>query len=655
MPNFVALALVCSARDLPPLIPREALFASPERKAPQISPDGQTIAYLRQRKEGGYNLWLRSLTRDADHAISRDAVAFYTWSADGKRILFFKPAGGQTQHLYSIDLGTRLTRDLTPFEGVRARNLITAPKDAGEALIGLDLRDPNVSDMYRIDLETGALKLDTANPGDVLSWNADQRLNIRACSALNPEDASTAIRTRSSASAPWKTIFKAPFEESLETAQEPGGTSIVGFDSSSRSLFVVSAKGTDRSRLLRLDPSTGRIREEVTKTYGADIEILPDPLGAPRFAVLADPDLKHVEAVGYNYQKLEWKVIDPAYRADFDAIAKFHDGIFRILNRDAEDRKWLIEYTSDTAPTAYSVYDRTTKDSTLLFEDRPGLRQYALAPVQPFSLRARDDTKLIAYLTLPNGVEAKKLPLVLYPHPAAWGRDRWQFDPVVQLLANRGYAVLQVNARGSTGYGLKFLNDANGGWGLGAMQNDLTDAVHWVIAHGIADPARIAVLGGQYGGYAALAGLAFTPELYCCGVDMVGASDVGTLLDSLPEEWGPVRTRWIKRVGLDSRGVDFIRRISPLYHVTEMHAPLLIGQGANDPRVKLTHLEHIVGELRKMGGQATLVVYPDEANGLHRPENNLDFFGRAEEFLAKYLGGRSEPFQEVAGSSAQLH
>ncbi|HWA82861.1 MAG TPA: S9 family peptidase [Fimbriimonadaceae bacterium] len=655
MPIFVALALACAPRDLPPLIPREALFASPERTAPQISPDGQTIAYLRQRKEGGYSLWLRSLTRDADHAISDDDAASYTWSADSKRILFFKPSGDENRHLYSIDLATRRIRDLTPFEGVRAQNPITAPKDPGEVLIGLNLRDPHRYDMYRVDLETGAIKLDTVNPGDVLSWNTDQRLNIRACSAINPEDASTAVRTRASASAPWKTVFKAPFEESLEIAQEPGGTSVVGFNASGRSLFVVSAKGTDRSRLLRLDASTGRIREEVTKTYGADIEILPDSLGNPRFAVIADPDLKRVEAVGYNYQKLEWKVMAPACQADFDALAKFHDGVFRILGQDSEDRKWLIEYTSDIAPTAYAVFDRKSKVGTLLFEDRPDLRKYSLAPVQPFSLRARDDTKLIAYLTLPTGMDAKKLPLVLYPHPGAWGRDRWQFDPVVQLLANRGYAVLQVNARGSVGYGLQFLNDANGGWGIGAMQNDLTDAVHWVIAHGIADPARIAVLGGQYGGYAALAGLAFTPELYCCAVDMVGPSDVGVLRDTLPEDWGPSRTRWIRRVGLDSRGIDFVRRISPLYHVSEMHAPLLIGQGANDPRVKLANVEQIVGELRKLGGQVTFVVYPDEAHNLGRPENNLDFFGRAEEFLGKYLGGRAEPFQEIAGSSAQLH
>jgi len=507
--------------------------------------------------------------------------------------------------------------------------------------------------MYRIDLDSGALNLDTANPGDVLSWNADSKLVIRACSAIDPADASTSIRTRTTANSPWKTIWKVPFEESLQLAQQNGGTSIVGFSSNGRSLLVVSALGTDTSRLLRLDAGTGRIREQITPPRGADIDTLPDPSGEERYAVLTDPDLKRIEAVGYDYQKLEWKVSDPAFQADFDALAKYREGIFRIVNKDASDRKWVVAYSSDMETTLYCVYDRSDRSISPLFEEQPGLDKWLLSPHRPFAFRARDDAKLVAYLTTPVGVSGKILPLVLYPHGGPWARDTWGIDPTVQLLANRGYAVLQVNFRGSAGYGTKFLNAGTGGWGVGVMQNDLTDAVNWAIAQGIADPNHIGVMGGSYGGYATLSAVAFTPMLYACGVDIVGPSDVQTLLDSIPDYWGPIKKRWIRRIGFDKGGDSLDRRISPLYHASEIHAPLLIGHGANDPRVKLKHSQMLVDAIRKGGGNVTFIVYPDEGHGFSRPENNLDFYGRVEEFLAKHLGGRAEPWVEVRGSTAQ--
>lgn len=474
--------------SLPPLIPRAVLFQQPERQAPIIAPDGRTLAVLRAASGGGFNIWLRPTDSAAERQLTKFAgggIDGYTWSSDGRRILFLR-----RDHLWSVEVASGISRDLTPFEGIRAQELLTAERDPGEALVGLNLRDRHVFDMYRIDLETGAVKLDTVNPGDVLSWTADRHLAIRACSAINPEDGSTAVRTRSSGRSPWRTIFKAPFEESLQIAQQPEGGSIVGFNSTGRSLLVVSAKGTDTSRLLKIDASTGRVLKDLTQPYGADIETLPDSLGARRFAVLADPELKQIESVGYNYQKLEWKVIEPSCQADFDAITKFHEGVFRVVSRDSDDRRWVVEYDSDEGPSAYSVYDRDTRHSALLFEDRPELGKYQLAQTHPFAFRARDDQKLIAYITTPVGLVAKGLPLVLYPHPGPWDRSRWGYDPVVQLLANRGYAVLQVNYRGSTGYGTKFLNAANGQWGVGVMQNDLTDAVHWAIAQGIADPKK---------------------------------------------------------------------------------------------------------------------------------------------------------------------
>lgn len=654
-----ALALaVCSRPGLPALIPRSVLFGNPERTSPQISPDGRTLALCRPSKDGVVNIWVRPISGGNERMITHDrgaGIYAYKWSSDGRRILFFKDhEGDEVAHLYSTELDSGLVRDLTPFEGVRAQNLITAPRTPDEILVGLNLRDRHVFDMYRIHLTSGEVSLDTRNPGDVLSWTADQKLNIRACSALDPKDASTSIRTRSSSSSPWKTIYRVPFDQSLQTAQQNGGTSIVGFNSTGRSLVIVSAAGTDTSRLLKIDASTGRVREEITAPRGADIDSLGDLVGDEVYAVLADLGFDRIEAVGYNYQRLDWKAVDPEFQADLDALTKFHEGDFQVVSRDASDRKWVVSYVCDTGPTLFALYDRVTKKSRTLFEDNPSLRSYALAPMKIVSFRARDDMKIVGYLTLPLGVPDKGLPLVVYPHGGPWFRDRWGFDPTVQLLANRGYAVLQVNFRGSIGYGTKFLNSGTGGWGIGSMQNDITDAAHWAIAQGIADPSKIAILGGSYGGYATLSALAFTPELYTCGVDLVGPSDVSVLVDSIPDYWGPIKKRWVRRIGLDVHGPEFAREISPLYHAADIRAPLLIGHGANDPRVNLKQSEKLADEVRKQGGDVTLVVYSDEGHGFSRPENNLDFFSRVEEFLAKHLGGRSEARTQVKGSTAEL-
>ena len=327
---------------------------------------------------------------------------------------------------------------------------------------------------------------------------------------------------------------------------------------------------------------------------------------------------------------------------------------FLVTSRDRADARWIVAGFRADGPTSFYLYDRRTQRLEHLFDDVPELKDYTLAPVEPVRFKARDGLPLLAYLTLPPGGPAKQLPLVLYVHGGPWFRDRWGYDPVGQWLANRGYAVLQVQFRASSGFGKRHLNAGNGQWGVGSMQHDLTDAVRWAVGKGIAAPRRVGILGASYGGYATLAGLAFTPELYACGVDIVGPSSVTTLLQSIPPYWAPVKRRWQLRVGDVEADSVFARRISPLFHADAIRAPLLIGHGANDPRVKLVESERIVAALRARGLPVTFVVYPDEGHGFGRPQNNLDFFGRAEDFLRQHLGGRSEPWQAVEGSSAEV-
>jgi dipeptidyl aminopeptidase/acylaminoacyl peptidase len=328
-------------------------------------------------------------------------------------------------------------------------------------------------------------------------------------------------------------------------------------------------------------------------------------------------------------------------------------GVFFVENRDRADRKWTVSMLRPDGPLRYYLYDRDSGKLEFLFADRPKLADVKLAPVEFTHIRARDGMSLPAYLTAPVGVPRKGLPLVLYVHGGPWFRDDWFYDPTVQLLANRGCAVLQVQFRGSIGFGPKHLNASTRQWGA-AMQDDLTDAVRWAIAEKIADPKRVAIVGGSYGGYATLAGLAFTPELYACGVDIVGPSNVATALAAFPSWWAPVKKRWVMRVGDAENDAELNRRISPLFHASSIRAPLLIGHGANDPRVKQSESDQIVAALRERKLPVTYVVYPDEGHGFGRTENALDFTARMEDFLAQHLGLRHEPLAPVRGTSAEL-
>ena len=642
---FLAMAMAwmavapaqATASDIP-LIPRATLFGNPLKASPRISPCGTRLAYLAPSDKGVLNVWVRTIGTEDDVQVTNDThrgIRIHFWAEDGQNLFYLQDLNGdENWHVYAVDLKSKVVRDLTPFQGVRAGNVMLDKKYPNQMLVGLNLRDRRVFDMHRIDLATGAIVLDTKNPGDVLGWVTDPDFQIRACQAQNPRDASTIVRVRDGRDAPWRDLVVLPFGEN-------GG--VIDFSADGKSLYFMTSMGADTARLVRIDAATGKELQTIASDPKADLS-----------GAFIHPDTKKVQAVAFNYLKNEWRVLDPSIKEDFAALANLGRGEFYLGGRDRADTKWLVTYQVDDGPVAYYIYERATGKAELLFVNQPDLAKYKLARMKPVIIKARDGFKLVSYLTLPVGVKARNLPLVLNVHGGPWARDGWGYDPEAQWFANRGYACLQVNFRGSSGFGKKFLHAGDKQWGVGTMQHDLTDAVKWAIAEGIADSRKICIYGGSYGGYATLAGLVFTPELYACGVDIVGPSNIKTLFASIPPYWAPMKKRMLLQVGDVENDEAFNRSISPLFHASNIRVPLIVAQGANDPRVNIREADQIVKAMRDKNLPVTYVVYTDEGHGFARPDNRLDFYGRVDEFLAKYLGGRSEPWQKIEGTSAEV-
>ena len=635
--------------ELPPLIPREVLMGNPTRQSPQISPDGKRLTYLAPSNKDVLNIWMEPMGGGKAEMVTADSlrgIFGYHWAEDNQHLLFIQDReGDENWHVYSVNVDTREVKDLTPFEGVAAQDILTDRNHPNEILVGLNQRDKSKFDMHRINLQTGAVTMEAENPGDVSEWATDHDFHIRAATALDAKTNDTIIRVRDTADGPWRDITRWPFMEAGEVLARK----ILGFTPDGKSLYVQSCMGVDKLRLVVLDATTGEQTKVLAENKDKEIwNQWWEPV------IVMNPRTRTPEAVAFYYFKPQWKVLDQAVQKDFELLAKDPNTIFQIVGRDQSDRRWVVDYTSDVMPDSYYLYDRDTGKLDHLFDSEPKLAEYKLAHMEGKTFKARDGRTIPCYLTLPTGVEPKNLPLILSVHGGPWAQDYWGFDGWSQLFANRGYAVLQVNYRGSTGYGKDHVNAGIGQWGVGAMQNDLTDAVAWAVKQGIADPKRVGIVGGSYGGYATLAGLAFTPDTYACGVDLVGPSDVKTLFESFPPYWSVRKVRWIRRVGDVEHDDALNQKISPLYHVDAIKAPLLIGQGKNDPRVKQAHSDAIAAAIRKKGGSVQYVLYPDEGHGLGRPQNNMDFMGRVEEFLGQYLGGRKEPWVAVPGSSVQV-
>jgi dipeptidyl aminopeptidase/acylaminoacyl peptidase len=595
------------------------------------------MLYLRPSDDNVLNVWVRTLGRIDDHMVTRDSlrgIRTALWTENNVDLLYLQDQGGNENfHVYITDSFGYHTRDLTPHPGVRARGILLHPRRPAQMLVALNLRDRKIFDMYRINLTTGAETLDTENPGDVEEWYADTAFVIRAALAANEHDGSRTVRVRDTATAPWRDLITWPFGER---------GSFVGFSPDGQGCYVTSSLGSDVTRLVKLDLASGREMEVVASDPRCDVG-----------TVLKHPVTGALQAVSFNYLRTAWTVLDPSVAPDFAALAAVRDGDFEIVSRDRTDATWVVAYTVDDGPLTWYLYDRRTRQASKLFASQPALEATPLAKMQPVTITARDGRAMPSYLTLPVGVPGRRLPMVLDVHGGPWSRDTWGYSGTVQWLANRGYAVLQVNFRASSGFGKAHLNAGNAQWGQ-TMQDDLTDAVRWAIAKGYADPRRVAIMGGSYGGYATLAGLAFTPELYACGVDIVGPSNLRTLLSTIPPYWAVGRREMVMRMGEVEADSLFNHRISPLFHAERIRAPLLIGQGQNDPRVNVRESDQIVAAMRAHGLPVEYLLYKDEGHGFARPQNRLDFYGRAEQFLARHLGGRAEPFAPVEGSTAEV-
>ncbi|MBD1807626.1 S9 family peptidase [Microcoleus sp. FACHB-SPT15] len=621
-----------SATQLPPLIPRETLFGNPERTRPQLSPDGKYFAYIAPDEKNVLQVWLRTVGQEDDRKLTDDqkrGIRMYFWTYNADQLIYLQDSDGDENfHLYLVNIQSNIVRDLTPFQGVKAQVVEIDPELPDKVLVGLNLNNQQKFDVYCIDLNNGAVEFDTDNPGNIISWTADAKFQIRAATAATP-DGGYELLFRKTLDVPWETLRH-------WGPDEQGGA--VGFSADNQTLYVIGSHDANAQRLLALDLAS---REETIIAEDEQYDV---------GGILTHPTTRVIQAVSFDKDKVEWQILDESIAADFEAIAQVRDGEFGVTSRDLADKNWLVAYTTDDGPVYYYAYNRESKSSTLLFSNQPKLEELSLASMEPVSYEARDGLTIHGYLTIPVGLEPRNLPTVLLVHGGPWARDTWGYSPIVQWLANRGYAVLQVNFRGSTGYGKAFLNAGNRQWAA-TMHDDLIDGVNWLVKQGIADPEKIAIMGGSYGGYATLVGLTYTPDVFAAGVDIVGPSNLVTLMKSIPPYWAPLLANMYHRVGNLETEEEFLKSRSPLFFVDRIQKPLLIGQGANDPRVKQAESEQIVEAMKKAGKPVEYALYTDEGHGFARPENRLHFFAIAEEFLAKYLGGRFEPIGDIQGHS----
>ncbi|QSR84179.1 S9 family peptidase [Methylacidimicrobium sp. B4] len=621
---FQVPALLFSAppdRKAAPLIPLRVLFEEPKWASPRLSPDGAKLAYLAPH-QGVLNVWVRSLGSKDDRPITAEkgrGIRSFFWSPDSQTIFYLQDQGGnENNHLFGVDLAKGSASDLTPFQDVKVHLQADDPAHPRSLLLALNRRDPKVFDIYRLALPDNRLSLLAENPGNVIEWEEDHQYAIRARLSMLP-GARQEVSARVAVEAPWKALASWGPDES---------GSLAGFSPDDRSLWILSTVGANAERLLEIDPASGK---QTVLAEDAHYDVA---------AILTHPRTYRLEAVAFEREKLEWQFFDDRIREAFDYLQRQHPGEVMISSRDFADKTWAVAYSSDVDPTSFYLFWPGEKKLEFLFSSRPELASYRLAPMEPITFPARDGLLLHGYLTLPLGATGK-VPFVLLVHGGPWARDSWGFSPLVQLLANRGYGVLQVNFRGSTGYGKEFVNAGDREWG-GKMQADLIDAKHWAVAHGYADPARFAIMGMSYGGYATLAALSFVPGEFTCGVEAMGPSNLITMSRSIPPYWEPMRALFEKRLGSPEKDEAFLQERSPLFSADRIRVPLLIAQGANDVRVKRVESDQIVEAMRKHGLPVEYLLFPDEGHGFVRPEDRLQFFRATERFLAKHLGGRSE-------------
>ncbi|HYJ82772.1 MAG TPA: S9 family peptidase [Allosphingosinicella sp.] len=640
-------ALPAAAQTGVPLIPREKIFGNPTKAAGRLSPDGKWLSWIAPR-DGVLNIHVapaadpsavRALTSETKRPIRQ-----YFWSPDSRQILFINDKGGDENFLlYGVDVESGEQRTLTPFEKTRVQIINISNEVPDRILVGVNNRDPKWHDVHSLDLRTGKLTPVLINNGAYSSFLADEQLNVRIAAKSRPDGGTDYHRVASNA------VEAQPFEQvTLEDAQT---TRPIGFTADGKTLYWLDSRGRDTAAAIAQNVAGGG-KTVIAENAKADIG-----------GAMANPRTGRIEAYAVNYLKNEWVPVGGAVKSDLDFLKSRLKGEISVTSRTEADDKWIVAVDPVTAPSSAHLYDRKAKTLTKLYTSRPELEGAPLAPMHPVEIRTRDGLNMVSYLTLPAGSDPdgdgrpdKPVPLVLMVHGGPWGRDVYGYDAYAQWLSNRGYAVLSANFRASTGFGKKFISAGDLQWGK-KMQDDLGDAVDWAVDRGVATPDKVAIMGGSYGGYAVLAGLAFTPDKYACGVDIVGPSNLATLLGTIPPYWEALKAQFYKRMGDPGtpEGKAYQREVSPLYSADKIRRPLLIGQGANDPRVNVAESQQIVDALKAKDIPVTYVVFPDEGHGFARPQNNIAFNAVAENFLAKCLGGRAEPIgPALKASSAQV-
>ncbi len=607
------------------IIPREVLFGNPERISPRVAPDGSRLGWIAP-DDGVLNVWVAPVDRPEEAAVvthDRDrGIRDFFWAHDGRHLLYLQDRGGdENWRLYAVDLTGGQTRDLTPFEGVQVQMIDVDRHHPDELLVGLNKDRAEWHDVYRVDLPSGDLTKVVENPG-VSGWVADAEFQVRGSVAPTP-DGGAQLLVRDTTDSPWRVLLEVGPEDALTT--DP-----VAFDRPGGRLLILTSVGANASRLMWVDLNGGG-QEVVAADPTYDVA-----------GVTLEPETRAVQVVTFLKDRAELVVIDPDVANDIEALSAVQRGDLTIVSRDDADRTWLVAYSVDDGPVAYYLWNRVERQPVFLFHHQPALSDYQLARMEPFAMTARDGLELHGYLTFPLGEPRSALPAVLDVHGGPWARDSWGFNPEAQWFANRGYVCIQVNYRGSTGYGKNFVNAGDRQWGA-KMHEDLLDALAWVVAQGWVDPARVVIYGGSYGGYAALVGATFTPDVFRAAVDIVGPSNLKTLIESIPAYWAPAIAQLHNRVGNPETDEEFLWSRSPLSRAADVGIPLLIAQGANDPRVKQAESEQIVAALEANGIDYQYLLFPDEGHGFAKPENRLRFYAAAEAFLAEHLGGRAEP------------
>ena len=660
--SLLIILLSNCAKEVP-VIQRQVLFGNPDKASLKISPNGKHISFLAP-VNGVLNVWVAPTDHpDEAQPVTADTIRgirIYFWAYTGQHIIYLQDKeGDENWMVHVVNVQTKNDLNLTPFEEIldaegnpillpngkkmrpRAQIQHVSHKFPDKILIGLNNRDPQYFDIYLANILTGDLKLIQKNT-EFNNFLTDDDYNIHFAMKLAPDGGNEILA--SDGKGGWKTFTKIPMEDLLTTSP-------FGFDKTGEILYWIDSRGRNTAALTAMNLPTGKI-EVLVADPRADIE-----------NIIMHPTEKNIQAASVNYTRVEWKILDKSIELDIEYLQSVVDGDVNVTSRSLDDKIWTVAYETDNGPVRYYLYDKENKKATFLFTNRKKLENLKLTKMHPVVIESRDGLKLVSYLSLPVWTDPDNdakpnspLPMVLFVHGGPWARDTWGYHSYHQWLANRGYAVLSVNYRSSTGFGKNFINAGNKEWSK-KMHDDLIDAVNWAIKEGIAIKDRIAIMGGSYGGYATLVGLTFTPDVFVCGVDIVGPSNLKTLLQTIPPYWKPLMDLWATRVG-DPRteeGRKFLDSCSPLTYVNKINKPLLIGQGANDPRVKQSESDQIVKAMHENGIPVIYVLFPDEGHGFARPENRLSFNAVTDLFLAQYLGGRSEPIgDDFQGSSIEI-